>query len=81
MIIIGTHDHQRLAIEDNASHERVFQGTRVSDDVRTVANEVSNRAAWTGPPFDEPLPPTRCMHISTVSIPFFEMGFITDVTL
>jgi cytochrome P450 len=40
MIIMGTHDHQRLAIEANPLHERVLQGARVSDIVRTVANEV-----------------------------------------
>ena len=79
MIIIGTHDHQRLAVEANA--KQVFQGIQVSDNVRTVANEVSDRAAWTSPPFDSPLPPARCTPISTVSKPFLEMGFITDVTL
>jgi ribosomal protein S16 len=43
MVIIGTHDHQKLALKANAVREQVVRGTQVSDTVYTVVGEVSNR--------------------------------------
>jgi len=40
MVIIGTHDHQKLALKANAVREQVVRGAQVSDTVYTVVGEV-----------------------------------------
>ena len=43
MVIMDTRDRQTLAIKATALRDQVFRGVQVSDNVRTVASEVSGR--------------------------------------
>jgi hypothetical protein len=74
MIIIDTHDRQKLAFRANAVREPVFRGVQVSNNERTIVSEVSDREVR-----PQVLPLTlssaRCTPISTVSKSFPGCGF------